>query len=109
MQRGRPPAISDQAAIAARAEIEEYRTKEGLTLGQMGPPAGITQATATRVLSQDPPAWTPGFRKIVEFINKQKTEGPGLIELASALRGQKDAAHAAATLLRAVATLLEKP
>ncbi|MDQ2701846.1 MAG: hypothetical protein M3Y70_03320 [Pseudomonadota bacterium] len=109
MQRGRPPANSDSAAVTARAEIEEYRVKVGLTLGQMGPPAGVTHATAARVLSHDPPTWTPGFRAIVKFINEQKNGGPGLIELTSALRGQKDAAHAAATLLRAVATLLEKP
>lgn len=108
MRRGRPLAKADAAAIAARADIENFMRKHGLTPAQLAPLARIGVATAKRVLARNPPAWTKGFKDIVDFINRHKNDTAGLLELTASFRGQKDAAHAAAALLRAVATLLEK-
>lgn len=74
----------------------------------IAPLAGVSVQTAVRALAMDPPAWTPGFRKIVDYINSQKNGNSEFAELAATLRGQKGTAHAAAALLRTVATLLER-
>ncbi|KAF1710163.1 hypothetical protein CSC73_05660 [Pseudoxanthomonas sacheonensis] len=74
----------------------------------LGKLAGVTPATATRVLAKSPATWSDGFIEIVKFVNSQKAGDGDLMKLASSLRGQKEVAHAAATLLRAVANLLEK-
>lgn len=71
--------------------------------------AGVSANTAVRVLGNSPPTWTGGFQKISNYVNLQKNENSGLFDLAATLRGQRDTAQAAAALLRAVATLLERP
>ena len=108
MPPGRPPAPTDAAAIAARAEVEKFMGRHDLKPSQLGKLAGVTPATAARVLAKGTPVWTDGFTKIVNFVNSQKGEEGALMSLTTSLRGDREAAHAAAALLRAVANLLEK-
>lgn len=109
MSRGRPPAKTDAAAVDALAEIKEFIKNNSLTNHQLARLAGVSPSTVARVLEREPPTWTESFKVIANYVKYQKTENSGLAELARTLHGNKDAAHAAAALLRAVATLLERP
>ena len=109
MVRGRPPAKSDAKAVAARANVKVFMEERGYEARHIAPLAKISVPTAIRVLATNPPTWTEGFAKIVNYVNSQKNENSGLAELAINLKGHKGAARDAAALLRAVASLLERP
>lgn len=106
--RGRPPAKSDASAISALNEIKKFIEINDINPSQLAHLVGVAPGTVIRVLRRDPPAWTDGFKKIVNYVKEYKIEDAGLIELTRTLQGNKDVAHATATLLRAVATLLER-
>ena len=110
MGRGRPKAIADAAATAAHASIRQFVKENRLSAADLALYAGTSDASAWRVLHSVPARWTDSFVKIHEFIKCQQTTAPVMphaIEIAvdDVVRGRR---HATATLLRAIADMLER-
>lgn len=110
MGRGRPKAIADAAAAAAHACIRKFVEQHGLSVADLALYAGTSDASAWRALNSEPARWTDSFVKIHEFVKSQPAMPPSTppaIEIAvdDVLRGRR---HATATLLRAIADMLER-
>jgi len=116
MGRGRKRAISDEAAVSALADIKAYMRACDLSANQLALAAGASLGAVLGALGENPPRWTPVFKKLNNFVNcKNKTPlelDPKLLaEQVRKLQGVDMApafASATAVLLRAVADLLDR-
>ena len=111
-RRGRAPAPSDAAAVAAQGALAEYLRKNKLTVARLSRLTGCSAPAVWNVLKRKPPVWSPTLKKLSEFLKAQNatssSDAEGIAErLAAAARGTRDSSIATAKLLRMVADLLD--
>lgn len=63
-KRGRPRGDADRDALDAARFIESYLQRNKISKAKFARLHGMEGSTVSRALSNDPPRWTPCFKKI---------------------------------------------